>query len=252
MPSGDGAKTIYYQVKNNAELISTFSDTILLDTLPPTGSIIINGGATYSNSTSVTLGLVASDATSGVSQVRFSNDGVWDSESWESFAATKSWTLTSGDEIKNVYYEIKDKAGGTSTFSSFIFLDMTLPVADAGQPQSAMVGQSVAFNGGGSTDNLDIASYSWDFGDGGTGSGVTPTHTYSSVGSFTVKLMVKDLAGNSAAGKATVTVEVVIPELPSAAVLVLFVMLASALAVVFRTKGKTPSSLFCGIMGLGQ
>jgi PKD repeat protein len=115
---------------------------------------------------------------------------------------------------------------------------MTLPVANAGQNQYVQVGQSVAFNGSGSTDNNGIASYLWNFGDGATGTGVTPTHTYTSVGTFTVSLMVTDVAGNSAASSSTVTVQVVIPEFPLAAALLLFVMLTSALASILGGKIK--------------
>lgn len=238
LTSGDGSKTVHYQVRNNAGLTSAFLATIILDTSPPTGSIIINGGSTYSNSTKVTLDLAASDETSGISQVRFSNDGEWDTENWETQSSTKTWMLTPGDEIKNVYCEIKDNAGLTSTFSSWIFLDMTLPVANAGQGQSVIAGQSVTFNGGGSTDNLNIATYLWDFGDGSAGSGVEPTHTYSSVGNYTVRLTVVDFAGNAATDNSVVTVEAVIPEFPSSLLTVLIVVSLSASTLFFRKKLK--------------
>ena len=125
LTSGDGTKTVYYQTRNSLGSVSeTFSDTILLDTAVPTGSIVINGGATYSASESVSLELTASDSASGVSQVRYSNDDVWDDESWEGFLAKKSWTLTSGNGEKTVYYQIKDKAGMLSaTYHDTIILD---------------------------------------------------------------------------------------------------------------------------------
>ena len=48
----------------------------------------------------------------------------------------------------------------------------------------------------GSSDDGSIVSYSWDFGDGSpAGSGATPTHTYTSVGSFVVTLTVTDNGG---------------------------------------------------------
>ena len=192
----------------------------------------------YTSSTSVSLSLTFVDSVSGVSQVRYSNDGVWDTESWEAPSATKSWSLPSGDGTKTVYYQIKDNAGSTATFSSSIFLDMTLPVANAGQAQYVMVGTSVAFNGGGSIDNTGIASYLWDFGDGGTGTDVAPTHTYSSVGNYTVTLMVKDLAGNSAASSATVAIGVVIPEFPSVAAMAVLFAIVSAFSLILRRKQK--------------
>ncbi len=73
---------------------------------------------------------------------------------------------------------------------------------------------TVSFNAGASTGSID--AYVWDFGDGGTGSGLTPSHTYLSPGLYTVTLrtenavqhdtatlritVVEDLPLNAAAG----------------------------------------------------
>ncbi len=107
---------------------------IKLDKTIPTGSIIINNGSFYSNSTSVTLNLSATDTISGIYGMRFSNDDVWDSELWESFSPTKSWTLTSGDETKIVYFQVKDYAGlVSSTYPSSILLDTIIPSVETPQ-----------------------------------------------------------------------------------------------------------------------
>ena len=48
-------------------------------------------------------------------------------------------------------------------------------------------------NGSASTDaDGQISSYSWDFGDGGTGTGVTAAHPYATAGTYPVKLLVTD------------------------------------------------------------
>ena len=63
---------------------------------------------------------------------------------------------------------------------------------------------TVQFDASGSTDDRGIASYSWDFGDGSTGTGVMPpAHTYVS-GVYIVKLTVTDYWGNK--GYATVVI----------------------------------------------
>ncbi|MFA5868503.1 MAG: chitobiase/beta-hexosaminidase C-terminal domain-containing protein, partial [Candidatus Bathyarchaeia archaeon] len=114
LPPGDGVKRVYVQFRDYAGLASGETesyDEIALDTTPPAGVVSINAGATYTTSMSVTLTLTYSDATSGVDRVRYSNDGVWDTEPWESPLATKAWDLASGDGLKTVYYEVRDNAG---------------------------------------------------------------------------------------------------------------------------------------------
>jgi hypothetical protein len=105
-----------------------FLTGIKLDKTIPLGSVVINNGAIYTNSTSVTMSLNATDIVSGIYRVRFSNDGVWDTEPWESFSPTKSWTLTSGDGTKIVYFQIKDNAELiSSTYSNSTLLDTNIP-----------------------------------------------------------------------------------------------------------------------------
>lgn len=53
---------------------------------------------------------------------------------------------------------------------------------------------------------LDACSYSWDFGDGSTGSGRTVGHTYAAGRIYTVTLTVTDAAGSAAATAIQVTV----------------------------------------------
>ncbi|MBN2066631.1 MAG: right-handed parallel beta-helix repeat-containing protein [Candidatus Thermoplasmatota archaeon] len=67
------------------------------------------------------------------------------------------------------------------------------PYADANGPYEGFITKEIAFNGTASFD-LDgtITSYAWNFGDGTTGTGVTPTHIYSANGTYTVTLTVTD------------------------------------------------------------
>lgn len=105
------------------ELPHKMLSQIKLDKTPPNGLIQINNAAGSTTSTSVTLTLTASDATSGIYKVRFSNDGVWNTEEWETYKPTKTWKLTSGDGEKTVYYQIMDNAGLISpTYSDTITL----------------------------------------------------------------------------------------------------------------------------------
>ncbi|MFQ5710885.1 MAG: hypothetical protein ACE5GD_03800 [Candidatus Geothermarchaeales archaeon] len=125
----DGTHTFKVRAVDNVGLSGSWSNTITvrIDTTPPSASISINDDAEYTASRSVTLSLSYSDATSGVYRVRYSNDGVWDTESWESPSQTKDWILTSGDETKIVYYQVKDYAGNVKEVSDLIILDTEPP-----------------------------------------------------------------------------------------------------------------------------
>ncbi|MEU4770391.1 PKD domain-containing protein [Actinosynnema sp. NPDC023794] len=58
---------------------------------------------------------------------------------------------------------------------------------------------SCSFDASGSSDpDGTVSSYAWEFGDGKTGSGVKPSHTYSTAGAYTVKLTVTDNSGKTA------------------------------------------------------
>jgi PKD repeat protein len=77
-------------------------------------------------------------------------------------------------------------------------------------PTSPTTGTVVNFNAsqskaaGGAT----IASYAWDFGDGGTSSsGPTTTHTYTTAGTYTVVLTITDSLGHKGSVSQTVTVQ---------------------------------------------
>ena len=106
------------------------SYTLYRDTAAPSGTISINSGATYTNSTNVTLNLSATNPTLGdpVSDMRFSTDGT-NYGAWVPFAASASFTLPSGDGSKTVFAEFRNGAGAVSAAASHsIVLDTTAPV----------------------------------------------------------------------------------------------------------------------------
>ncbi|HEY6853586.1 MAG TPA: PKD domain-containing protein, partial [Gemmatimonadales bacterium] len=89
----------------------------------------------------------------------------------------------------------------------------TPPTAQAGGPYSGAEGAAVSFDGSGSSAaGGGSLTYAWTFGDGATGSGVNPVHTYADNGSYAVTLTVTDGSGlTSAASTATATIANVAP-----------------------------------------
>ncbi len=74
-------------------------------------------------------------------------------------------------------------------------------------PTSPREGDAVLFDGSKSMDDGQIVAYAWNFGDGGTGTGVRATHRYQLAGTYKVVLTVTDDRGARAS---TAPVEVVV------------------------------------------
>ena len=127
LPADDGTKTFEAEFADAVGNVAAVSDTIVLDTVAPAGSVLIEGGAAYASSSAVTLTTSATDATSGVVETRFSYDGVnWGS--WFPWTATPSWTLVSGEGTRIVYVQYRDAAGLVSaTASDTIVIDYGAP-----------------------------------------------------------------------------------------------------------------------------
>jgi PKD repeat protein len=70
-----------------------------------------------------------------------------------------------------------------------------------------MAGTPVTFDSSASSDpDGTIVSFAWSFGDGGTASVPSPTHTYVASGSYSVQLTVTDNGGRTAQVTRTVTI----------------------------------------------
>jgi len=102
---------------------------------------------------------------------------------------------------------VNDGAANSAPATANVTIENRLPVAVAGGPYTAVRNQAITFTGTGSSDpDADPLTYQWDFGDGTTGSGPTPTHAYAALGSYTATLVVNDGTANSTPATATVTI----------------------------------------------
>jgi outer membrane protein assembly factor BamB/plastocyanin len=145
-----------------------------------------------------------------------------------------------------VTLKVTDAAGNWATDTTVItILDVTKPVANAGEDRTVNVGTTVTFDAGGSSDNVGIVSYEWDFGDGTTGTGKTTTHIYANTGTYTVTLTAKDAAGNTATHTIAVTVEAppaeVFPMWIVGAAVATIAIATAAIAVFWRRRKQPPT-----------
>ena len=106
--------------------------------------------------------------------------------------------------------EVKDDGGATATNTTTATIsgeEKSSPVANVNGPYNGLTFQSIIFDGSNSYDpDGTIASYSWDFGDGETASGVKPTHSFTAAGVFTINLTVTDNDGLTDNATTTATI----------------------------------------------
>jgi PKD repeat protein len=92
---------------------------------------------------------------------------------------------------------VTDDEGATNTTSRELQVCLKPPIATfACSPPNPVVNETVTFNASESYDpNGVITTYQFEFGDGTNGTGEVVTHTYSSVGTYTVNLTLTDNEG---------------------------------------------------------
>jgi hypothetical protein len=176
----------------------------------PRGSVIINAGATVTNSSAATLKLTATDA-SGTASMCISNTTTC--TAWVAFASSKPWTLatTNGAATVNVWF--RDIYGNVSAgpVSASIKVDTTQPTmgtltATAGSGQVAL-----SWTAASDVSGVDSYKLVWQTGTvapgscaAGTvaysGTALAFTHTGRSPGNYSYRLCAIDRAGNIASG----------------------------------------------------
>jgi chitodextrinase len=143
-------------------------------------------------------------------------DGTY--SNWSDFMSSNTsvsvshyWSAISNYSIRVM---AQDENGSNSSWSPVLNVTVSQaesgeipPVADVNVPSNTSANQIIVFNASGSYD-IDgvIVSYQWDFGDGTTGSGVSPEHVYENPGEYTVTLVITDNNGNTYSKTMTVNV----------------------------------------------
>jgi len=103
-----------------------------------------------------------------------------------------------GDSIESFGGNVGDAGGGRGAPPDPEFS------VDPGDPQA---GEAVGFDASATTATGEVLAYTWDFGDGGTGAGVAPTHSFEPAGDYAVELSVVDSDGRTGATTVDVTVD---------------------------------------------
>jgi PKD repeat protein len=154
----------------------------------------------------VTVLITYPDASSVTRSMLPAGGGVWFYDTSYSALGTYGFAITATDG--NGTFPRFAQANG-----SFVVQDTTDPTASAGPDQTVLQGDTVTFDGSGSSDNHGIQSYVWTFTDvvPVTLTDVSPTYTFLRIGIFLVTLTVFDLSGRTGTDTMTVTVRDVTP-----------------------------------------
>jgi parallel beta-helix repeat protein len=135
---------------------------------------------------------------------------------------------------------VVDNEGRTSTATTTATITTTFntpPVSLLNGPSSINVSKKATFDASGSYDSDGtIINYTWSFGDGTTGYGVSTKHTYSKAGTYTVMLTVTDNEGGRDTSYIVINVKAPPEGLPGFELVLIVV--AIAFILVFRKWKK--------------
>ncbi len=199
----------------------------------PTGSISINGGASYTNSTTVTLNLSATDAygvtgyyLSTSSTTPSSSDSGWTSVSSSvAYSGTASYTFSGGEGTKTVYAWYKNTLGNVSSpVSGSIILDETAPTVTITGPTAdatySTTSGTITLAGSASDTASGISSVAWSNNKGGNGT-ANGTAKWTALwitllpGENVITVTATDGAGNTGTDAITVTYAKSLPPTPT-------------------------------------
>jgi PKD repeat protein len=137
------------------------------------------------------------------------------------FSVSAPTSASMGNSILVVATPVGTNADNTNTRVMSIAVNpsnSTAPTAAfTSSPASPDMGQTVTFDASTTTDEgavCNSCSFTWDFGDGSTGTGRVVTHVFSAAGTYTVTLTAVDSVGTSSA-PATRTVTVAGTTIPT-------------------------------------
>lgn len=116
---------------------------LTLDTLAPTiSAFTINDGATVTTSRSVTLKITASGDPASMKIWGIDGVATESAAPWETFAASKSVTLTSGDGTKTVHVKVRDAVYNESAATSdTITLSTAIPTITITGPDVSVISE---------------------------------------------------------------------------------------------------------------
>jgi hypothetical protein len=125
---GDGLKTVYAKFRDaNGWESEPCNDSIIVDTQPPIGSVLIDSNAMYTRNATVTLSVEASDPI-GVTAMQVCNTADFAGARWIDYSRSLGWSLIAGSGERTVFARFKDAGGLVSQpVNDTILADLVAP-----------------------------------------------------------------------------------------------------------------------------
>jgi len=209
-----GAHTIYFKVRDNDDVWSTEKTASItinpavnhapiayIDEITPTPAkqreaVLFRGHGTDEDGSIIAYKWLSS------------KDGVISTAS--SFSKTN---LSLGTHT--IYFQVKDNTEWSPQAIRTLVVeknsssgnpDNQAPIADVGGPYQGNINGAIMFDGSGSHDEEGAIVGYWNFGDNSSGTGLSPTHVYTTLGTYIVTLTVTDEDGDSTTASTSVAI----------------------------------------------
>lgn len=151
------------------------------------GALIVSGSYLYAVAYNSTTGIEVWRTADGTNWERVSAGGFGDSNNGGPY-----WGNSVAVYNNRLYIGTTNWANGGEVWMKTLTADFTATPTRGAPPLTVQFANSSAG---------DFTTSQWDFGDGGTSTAVSPTHTYAAVGTYTVTLTVGDGTDTSAITK---------------------------------------------------
>lgn len=218
---GDGEFDVeFYGVDKAQNHGSSDHEYLRIDTTPPEGALMINGGNNSANDPTVDVAITYSENASVVTDMMISEDPSFSDATWRTPVNQMTYDLTSHAGIKTLYAKFKNSAGlGSEPVSATIIIDPAGPTVKITKPEDGDMLAVYSFTvEGTANDNVDIDLVELSIDGGTVWELVNGTQDWDAVvtvptdGDYTITARTFDLVGNMAEDSINITVDARLPE----------------------------------------
>jgi len=203
----DGTYTVTVTVTDDEGASSSSSETVVVANVAPDISTV--AAPSGDEGTQLSFSATATDVPADPLTY------AWDFGDGNTGTGASPTHTYADDGSYSVTVTVTDDEGASSSSTVTATVNNTAPVINSVTGPSGPEGTPLVFAAVATDVPADVLTYSWDFGDGNTGTGASPTHTYPDDGTFTVNLTVSDDEGASATSTVIVSVTNVAPAISS-------------------------------------